>query len=982
MNNLIEIANDLDELTVATSSYGNVDSYSNEKPHQTSFKIVCQNIRSISCNLPSFMTLMERSQTKWDLVVLTECWLPRTHSIPQLQGYEYLSTLNNLTQNEGVVVYYKPTIRLKSEEPILIDANCLMLEINENTIVLAIYRPAGFKNITRFIESLNTLLSKYSTYSNIILVGDINVDITPNNTDSNSSSYLNLLASHGMLPAHTFPTHSLTCLDHVMLKTRLPAYCYIAESSITDHDCIFFAIELNSRNRKPYSKTLKKINYSTLDNDMSLIDFSSIFSDSDVNTATNYFISTLNQAIENNTSTINTSNRKVTKKPWITRGLLKCMRNRDNMHQKLKELKKKDEHNQTLEITYKRYRNFCNDLLKKVRAEYERSEISKAASISNKKLWEAVKTVTNTKKYKYVPTELLSNSNPHDDLNNINSFFSNMGKNLAEEILPSNNQFPEIHTKNSFTQSFVLLPTDIAEVEQIIQGLKNDCAVGRDNIPATFLKRYREIILPPLTYICNLAFSTGAFPNCLKLAEIHPIHKGGDRGCVNNFRPISILPTVSKILERLINKRLANYLESNKLLSPSQFGFRSGKSTSDAVQELVNFVSTNLDGKQKVLAIFLDLAKAFDTVSAPLLLEKLEGLGVRGTQLKLFSDYLTNRKQRVRIGDMCSDDLDTTYGVPQGSILGPTLFLAYINDLCNIKLRGGRIITFADDTALLFHADSWQEVYSDAQLGFNMVSEWLKNNKLTLNVSKSMYIPFSIKNHAIPSYTNLSITSHTCSLLQDNSCSCPSLKKTDVIKYLGIQIDNRLSFQQHVDALTARTRKLIFVFKNLRHVAETKTIDTVYYALVQSILSYCITAWGGVPKTSLLRLERAQRAVLKVSRKLPFLFPTKELYQLCKVLTVRQLFILSTIIRRHSQLPYNPVEILNKRRKHTVCKSRSFKTSFSRRFFCFLGDYLYNKINKAISIYSLPIFNCKTKVQNWLQSHDYEATERLLEVIS
>lgn len=160
--------------------------------------------------------------------------------------------------------------------------------------------------------------------------------------------------------------------------------------------------------------------------------------------------------------------------------------------------------------------------------------------ISNKKLWETIRTVTNTKKHRNVPTELLSKSNYKDDLNNINSFFANMDKNLAHKIIPTYNKYPEVHNKHSFEKSFVLLPTDVDEVNQIILRLKNDCAmlIGRDNIPSTFLKRYRDVFLPPLTFICNLAFSTGVFPNSLKLAEIHPIHKGEDRACVDNFRPI------------------------------------------------------------------------------------------------------------------------------------------------------------------------------------------------------------------------------------------------------------------------------------------------------------------------------------------------------------------------------------------------------------------------------------------------------------
>lgn len=908
--------------------------------------------------------------------MLTECWLSCVQRIPPLDGYNHYLTNNILTQNEGVVIYCKNNISVSVEEPNISDCNSLMVKINQSTAMLAIYRPAGYKNLNNFFSSLELFLNASTNVKNFILIGDINVDITDTNTDSNSAYYLNLLASHGMLPAYTIPTHNKTCLDHIILKTRLQAYCYVAETSITDHDAVILILNSNMPRNKKY-KIVKSVNYEQVDVEIKDISFHKLDLMTDVNLAVQYFIDTINTIIVSNTQSIKTSNRKRISKPWITPGLLRCMRTRDKLHQKAKRNPK----DQVTVTSYKRYRNFCNDLLKKIKREHDKMELQTAAKTNNKKLWNTIKDITHTKITKNEAAQLINTQDPISSTNFVNNFFVNIGKSIADRC--SSGSITPTSSLKQYPHSMVFLPTDPEEVENIISSLKSDCAVGYDNISSNFLKKYKQVLISPIVIICNLAIASGKFPNAWKIAEIRPIFKSGDAGSVNNYRPISILPALSKVMERIMRKRLVGYLEGNSLLSASQYGFRSGMSTSDAVHDLTKYVSEKLDINKKVIVIFMDLAKAFDTVSVPLLLNKLENFGVRNEQLKLFSDYLTNRFQRVKIDTWTSSDLPVIHGVPQGSILAPLLFLTFINDLCEHDLPHGKVISFADDTALLFEADTWPEVYSFAQAGLNLVLSWLANNKLALNVDKTKYISFCIKTYNY-SLDSLKITAHSslCLQTQGSPCSCPHLQRTKSIKYLGVILDNTLSFQPHIDSLATKIRKLIFVFKNLRYVADLKILKAVYFALCQSLISYCITVWGGANKTVMLRIERAQRAVLKVSNFLPFLFPTKELYELTEVLTVRQLFILNTILRKHSLLTFNPTLFEGKRRKHAVCSTIRFRTTFAQRHFGFLGNYLYNKINEVLTIYALPKNLCKKKLSGWLQKLDYDATEQLLIVPS
>lgn len=941
-------------------------------------KVLNQNIRGISANFAGLQTLLVRSRTSWDVIILTECRIRDNNNLPTLHGYNSFHTTSNLLQNDGVVMYIKDYIPTHIEEPVFMDANCLVAKIDPNTIIIGIYRSPSYSNKSNFISSLNNLLTRYTSYKTIVLTGDMNVIINREIIKDDVRDYLNLAAYHGLLPTHTFATRVDNCLDHVLLKTKVQAHTFVAQTSLTDHKTVLLFLKSKLNHGGTVSRPLTKIDYEGLALSLYNMDLSPLFNSSDVNFVASFLIASVTEAIKSNSTQVSPSKRKMIIKPWITPGLLKCMRNRDNLHKKAK----KYHNNEIIITTYKRYRNFCNNLLRKLKRNYENNELNKAKN-NPKLLWKTIDTITNRQKSLTPPNELLKNySNNLVAVNDINQFFVGVGKNLAENILQKNYSNSVVECSfgdNSNHKSLVLLPTDESEVEKLVIALKSD-ATGRDGISAKILRSYKAIIVPPLTHICNLALSNGSFPSAFKQALVIPVHKGGlARDRVNSYRPISILPAMSKVLEKIINNRLIKFLEMNNILSTSQYGFRSGRSTGDAVHALTDYIIRNLEGGMKCIAIFLDLAKAFDTVSIEILLKKLENTGVRGAQLGLFSDYLSNRTQATKIGDSVSEDLPVRYGVPQGSVLGPTLFLVYINQLCNLQLTNGTIVTFADDTALLFNAPTWGEVYAHAQSGLDRVTDWLSDNVLTLNADKTKYMAFT-KRGCHPQH-QWTIVTHCCPRLQrsNGSCDCPRLQNVSTLMYLGVLIDHNLSYNGHIELLSGRLRKLMYVFRSLRGVADSTTTRMVYESLCQSLLIYCVWVWGGTYKTSLLKLERAQRAVLKTSLSLPFRFPTDELYKTCSVLTVRQLFILYTILKQHSLLFFDTA-ILDKRRKYNVCTTPSF-SNFSQRSFSFLGCYLYNKLNKTLNIYAKTKKCVKQTLHKFLSTLSYDETEILLEVI-
>ncbi|KAJ8734468.1 hypothetical protein PYW08_013718 [Mythimna loreyi] len=941
------------------------------------FSVLHQNIRSLNRNYDGLTVLLKRLNINYDLIVLTESWLSENSVIPEMVGYTTHSTKSHHNQNDGIVLYLKDNIHANVYEPNFChEVNCLVTTINNNVAVVSLYRPPAFKNLDPFLKSLDKILSNINHYNNIILMGDLNINIKPEKLNPKQTEYLNLLASYGLLSSHTLPTRESNCLDHCFVKTKLKPLTIVCNSTLTDHSSVMISLNLKIKNRPKQNHFRTKTDYDAAINDLKMINWEERFHNDDPNAMTNIFLNTIKDILLFHTNTVKQTRRQIIIKPWITPGLCRCMRNRDQLHQKLR----KDPDNSTLAITYKRYRNKCNSLLRSLKNNYFKSELAKSGN-NIKKQWGLVKEMANLNSFPKVSSELLStNLTPQEALNNINRHFVNVGSSLANTILSrtctSEIELSKRHRPGPNSEplnSFVLLPTDPIEIKEIITNFKSKNSSGWDGISTIFIKRAAHALIAPLTRICNVCFSKGVFPDALKKSVVVPIYKAGDKTLASNYRPISLLPSFSKILEKLINKRLKHYLETYKLLSDNQFGFREKISTADALHKLTSYLVENMDKGQKSLGIFLDLAKAFDTVSVPILLTKLEALGIRGIPLQLFQDYLTNRKQVIKIDNSVSLEENVTFGVPQGSVMGPTLFLIYINDLCNLLLRNGQIITFADDTVLLFSSNTWKDVTEAANEGFALVTSWLDNHLLTLNLDKTKFVTFTLNARTQPSTNSTIIQSHNCN--NTNSCHCNPITRVKSIKYLGVIVDQNLSWKEHVMKVGNRARKLIYIFKSIRNACDIKLLIKIYLALCQSILTYGLNVWGGTSKTTMLIVERAQRMVLKVISRKKYTYPTDVLYSELGVLTVRKLFIKQEIMTQHKVRPH----YTKRRRVDIVYNVPKYRTSFAHKFHNYLGPHLYNTVSKDLKLMNLDRQTCKDTLEKYLKSLDYNNTENLLE---
>ena len=361
---------------------------------------------------------------------------------------------------------------------------------------------------------------------------------------------------------------------------------------------------------------------------------------------------------------------------------------------------------------------------------------------------------------------------------------------------------------------------------------------------------------------------------CCKHASVTPVFKSGDNRILGNYRPISILSFYSKIIEKLIYSRINNFITKYDIISPSQFGFRKGKSTEHALIEVLEFLYAAIDDRQYSIGIFIDYRKAFDTVPHSILLRKLERYGIRGVALDLFHSYLCNRKQVVRINNTYSNEVTINVGVPQGSILGPILFILYINDLCNLS-TDSKFVLFADDTTILFRNNSLESLYEVCNREMLKFMTWTIANQLTLNVDKTFYMLFSNK----PIANNLPCIYYGNSpLVREHEC-----------KFLGIRLDDKLRFDKHIKQVSSKASKLIGIIYRIRDFVPSSVLKTLYYSLFYPYVCYGSMVWGFTYECHLNSLFIIQKRIIRLINRQPPYSHTNELFIRNKILKLKEI---------------------------------------------------------------------------------------------
>jgi len=470
----------------------------------------------------------------------------------------------------------------------------------------------------------------------------------------------------------------------------------------------------------------------------------------------------------------------------------------------------------------------------------------------------------------------------------MNDYFCNVGVNLVQ-LLPQVQESYTDFMKGGVKDSLFCEPVTEHELNNLIISLNGKKSCGPDNISPQLVKENCAVLVAPLVYLYNLSFENGVVPDDLKIARVIPLFKKGDDTSPSNYRPISLLSIFNKLLEKLVYKRVLGFLMKNNVLYNYQFGFRKNYSTSLALMDVINNCYSNLALNNKAAGIFFDLQKAFDSVNHRILLDKLYHYGIRGVMYLWFENYLTNRKQYTFVNNVCSELGNVAHGVPQGSVLGPLLFILYVNDLANV-VPDNQLKMFADDINLFIFDSNMNKLEVKANNYLKMMNIWFPANKLSLNINKTCYSVFS--------RNKLSATDTELNLYIGNQ----KIAKTMNCKYLGIFIDENLNWKIHIDYIYKKLIKFTGIFYKIRDVVPAVCLKKLYFAFIYPHILYGIEVYGTASLAALDKLYKLNNKILRILLKRKMDSPVKDLYVCYNTLPVYSLYKMQILIFVHKCL--------------------------------------------------------------------------------
>ena len=798
----------------------------NDRMRETNLRFLCSNVRGLICNWSNAVSF---DWENYDVVAFNEVWGIKSFENITVNNYEIKTVkLRQNSRGGGTIIFGRKDIACEILETPFFEG-CLEstgIKIG-TTYFINLYRPPN-GNKQEFVDILTQYLDTLGG-KKIIIGGDFNLDLTGGNR------YIEDICNlYRLEPKIRDCTRiaSGTCIDNFI--TNIDGTYRVMDLSIADHQAIAAVVKTKVDKKIIPTYTIRVMN------EPNWLMFNHLMHGVEIRGNTND--SKWDNLLSDITGVVDSSFPKTVKKSKYVFAMSSALlKSRDKKNKLLRKYKQ----GTIPKEQYILYNNVYRKLIKTAQSKVLGDKLVQAGNDGRKK-WQCIKDTLLIQPKNNSIAEIVKNGVLLKEKKEVAEAFKNHFENCATELTEG---LPQGHDTSSAMQqgpAWKFKQTTEMEIVEIINSLVNKRSSGHDGLSNIMLKREKYVFARLLKPLINTSLNQGSFPSGLKTANVIPIFKKGDSTNLNNYRPISLLPVISKVFEKILNKQLTLVID-NGYIDENQFGFRGGHSTEDAVLKFIDKLEKDLASKKHVVSIYVDVSKAFDSCDHGIIINKLKRTGLDEAGIQLMQSYLKDRKQIVIVNGTLGGYFVINIGVGQGTVLGPTLFKIYIMDL---HLHTSLFcVKFADDSNFEAAGDTKEQVENMCNLELEKISTWFKNNRLTLHPDKSRYLV-----HTREKSISLQIGGRP---IQRNGYDL----QEEGVKMLGVLIDENLDWKLHISSVKKKISKANYLLWRHRKRLKIETKKLMYESFVRSHLLYCLTVWGGAKQCNLKPLNQSLRKI-------------------------------------------------------------------------------------------------------------------------